>query len=429
MPVSPQTSNLLAKEKGTAVAAFLLVLLLAVLPFFLTVGPSDPRYLQTATAASNEVGGMSEEGGVVAGENGTPASLLSQAMTVQTQISLWVLPTSSVLGDMVSVVVSVSPSPPTDNDFFSNLTLMVYRPDGTVDLLGPFQSDLNGSQTVAYRPEMIGSYTVRATYSGQLFASLNATYLGAESPTVALTVNTNVSEQLPDDSTSPTASPTMILFGGGARWAAGNGTSALYVNWFDNYNAHYFSGYANWNTTWWPKADLEKMKENTVSELFRRGFVVECAGDVPQDISKYDLVIFEAWWAVEPKHSQLVREYLTNGGNVVVMQGVPSFFSVYCKDWWPYRFGGIDLSSLTDWFGSNTFANTGGSAHAFVEHPFGTELTTEDVLISGVGGSCYSVVRSSLSGDSHVVALWDDGLVFAFTHEYGKGRVYYQAVA
>jgi len=412
--VSPQTSNLFAKEKGTAVAAFLLVLLLAVLPFLLPAGPSGPSYLQTATAASNEISG---------------ASLLGQEITVQTQISLRVLPTSIALGDTVSFGVAVSPSPPTENDFLSNLTLLVCRPDGTVDLLGPFQSDPNGSQIVAYKPEMIGSYTVHSDYAGQLFMSLNATYLGAESPTVAFTVSTDGGEQLPDDSASPTASPTMILFGAGARWAAGNGTLALYVNWFDSYNAHYLTDSASWNTTWWLKEDLEKMKKNTVSELTRRGFKVECAGDVPEDISKYDLVVFEAWWAVEPRHSQLVREYLENGGNVAVLQGVPSFFSVYCKDWWPYRFGGIDLSPLMDWFGSSRFANTGGSAHVAVEHPFGTTLTTEEVLISGVGGSCYSVVRSSLSSDSRVVALWDDGLVFAFAHEYGKGRVYYQAVA
>jgi hypothetical protein len=228
---------------------------------------------------------------------------------------------------------------------------------------------------------------------------------------LTLTVNLNRDQRVPDDTTVSNASLTMLLFGGGARWAAGNGTSALYVNWFDNYNIHYFTDSAKWNTTWWPREDLEKMKQNTITELSCRDFNVECVGDIPPDISKYDLVIFEAWWAVEPRHSQLVREYLINGGNVVVLQGVPSYFSVYCKDWWPYRFGGLDLSSLMDWFGSNRFANTGGSAHTVVEHPFGTALKNEDVLISGVGGSCYSVVQSSLSRDCHVVALWDDGLV------------------
>lgn len=135
---------------------------------------------------------------------------------------------------------------------------------------------------------------------------------------LTLTVNLNRDQRVPDDTTVSNASLTMLLFGGGARWAAGNGTSALYVNWFDNYNIHYFTDSAKWNTTWWPREDLEKMKQNTITELSCRDFNVECVGDIPPDISKYDLVIFEAWWAVEPRHSQLVREYLINGGNVVV---------------------------------------------------------------------------------------------------------------
>ena len=255
--------------------------------------------------------------------------------------------------------------------------------------------------------------------------------VSSSAPTAQLTLyaNTNRGEPLPNETISTTVSPTMTLFGGGARWAAGNGTTALYVNWFDSYNAHYLSGWPNWNTTWWPKEDLEKMKKDTVSELSRRGFKVECVGDVPEDISKYNLVVFEAWWAVEPKHSQLVREYLGNGGNVVVMQGVPSFFSVYCKDWWPYRFGGTDLSSLQDWFGSSSFANTGGKASLAQDNPFGISLLSQDYFFYGESYSCYGLVPSSLSSDSHVIASWNDGIVFAFTHEYGKGRVYFQAVA
>ncbi len=422
MSVSPQMSNLLGKCKRVVSAAFLLVLLLAVLPFSLSVGTSDSGRLQRAAASA----ALSSPD---ASENGTGLYRPSQEVTVQNQITLEVHPDSVALGDNVSFVIVVSQSSRTENDPFSNLTLRVHRPDGTVDLLGSFQSGPNGSQTVTYEPVMIGSYDAFAIFDGQLFVSRNVTYLPAESPTVAFTVTASNVEQQLNNATSSTFSPTMILFGAGARWAAGNGTLALYVNWFDNYNAHYFTDGANWGSPWWPKEDLERMKKNTVKELTRRGFVIECAGDVPQEIGKYDLVIFEAWWAIEPKHNQLVREYMANGGNVVVLQGVPSYFSVYCKDWWPYRFGGIDLSPLMDWFGSSKFANTGGSAHVFVDHPFGTELGTEDVLISGVGGSCYSVVRSSLGSDSRVVALWDDGLVFAFTHEYGKGRVYYQAVA
>ena len=183
MPVSPQSSNLLGKYKRAVSAAFLLVLLLAVLPFSFSGVASSSTDIRTATAASNEVSVLKGEG------SGIQFSNLSQMGEVHTQISLQVLPSSVALGEAVSLVFSVSPSPPTENDFFSNLTLLVCCPDGTVDLLGPFQSDSNGSQTTTYIPQMIGGYSASAAFAGQLFVGLNETYLGAESPTVTFSVS------------------------------------------------------------------------------------------------------------------------------------------------------------------------------------------------------------------------------------------------
>jgi hypothetical protein len=245
---------------------------------------------------------------------------------------------------------------------------------------------------------------------------------------LTLTVETNRQGQPYPSLPTSTFSPSLTLVGAGARWAARNGTSALYVNWFDNFNAHYYTDGADWGP-WWAKADLEKMKSNMVEILELQGFTVECSAEVPENLSKYDLVIFEAWFAVEPKHNSLVRDYISHGGSVVVMQEVPCFFAAYCKDMWPYRVGGTDLSSLQDWFGSRHFANTGGKASLARDNPFGTSLLSQDYFFYGEGHSCYGLVPSSLSNDSRVIALWNDGTVFAFTHEYGEGRVYFQAVA
>ncbi len=164
-------------------AAFLLVLLLAVLPFPFSGGSSSSTDIQTATATSNEASVRNEE------SSGIQFSNFSQMGEVHTQISLQVLPNSVVLGDAVSLVLAVSPSRPTENDFLSNLTVLVYRPDGTVDLLGPFRSDPNGSQTLTYVPQMIGSYLAYAAFAGQIFVGLNRTYLSAESPTVTFSVS------------------------------------------------------------------------------------------------------------------------------------------------------------------------------------------------------------------------------------------------
>lgn len=218
--------------------------------------------------------------------------------------------------------------------------------------------------------------------------------------------------------------PSEQLLGSGAKWAAQNGTQALYIDWFDNYIAHHFTDGATWGP-YWGEDYLSAIKNGTVKTLEQQGFNVTCTGDVPNDLSNYSLVIFEAWFAVEPKHSQLVRSYLSNGGNVVIIGGAPCFFSTYCKDMWPYQTGGENLSSLQDWFGSSQFANSGGSANLAVNNPFGTSLQTQNQLYYIDAYGCYSL--TSVSNDSTVIARWSNGLVFAFTHEYGKGRVYYQS--
>ena len=116
-------------------------------------------------------------------------------------------------------------------------------------------------------------------------------------------------------------------------------------------------------------------------------------------------------------------DYLSNGGGVVMWDGVPCYFSAYCKDRWPYLVGGADLSSFQDWFGAQAFLNTNGNATLIVNNPFDTELRINETVYSGLGSE--KAVRM-LSEDSQVIAFWDSGSVFAFTHEYGEGRVYYQ---
>jgi hypothetical protein len=227
---------------------------------------------------------------------------------------------------------------------------------------------------------------------------------------------------------APQLTPSEQLLGSGAKWAAQNGTSALYIDWFDNYNAHHLTDGANWGPYW--GADyLSAIKNGTVLALEQQGFNVTCTGDVPNDLSNYNLVVFEAWFAVEPKDNQLVRNYLSNGGNVVIIGGVPCYFSTYCKDMWPYQTGGENLSSLQDWFGCSLFANSGGSANLTEDNPFGTSLLTQNQLYYVDAYSCYALDPMHMSSNSRVLARWSNGLVFAFTHEYGNGRVYYQATA
>ena len=128
---------------------------------------------------------------------------------------------------------------------------------------------------------------------------------------------------------------------------------------------------------------------------------------------------------MEPKHAELVRDYLTDGGNVVVIGGAPCYFATYCKDMWPYVTGGTNLTGISDWFGSRQFANSGGTAKLVIDKPFGTNLENGSTVYHIDAYGCYSL--TDLDSDAKILAQWADGLVYSFTYEFGKGRVFYQA--
>lgn len=227
-----------------------------------------------------------------------------------------------------------------------------------------------------------------------------------------------------ESSPSNDLAPSLALFAAGARWAAEDGNSVLYINWYDNYLAHHISDGIDWGP-WWREGQLGQIKNVMTKVLEQQGFIVTCVGDVPEDLSGYNLVIFEAWFAVEPKHGQVVRDYLNSGGNVIILSGVPCYFSTYCKDLWPYVTGGQNLSSIQDWFGSGAFVNSGGTANLVVDNPLGTSLEIQSTVYHIDAYGCYAL--ASMNEEAQVIACWKDGAVYAFTHEYGNGRIYYQA--
>ncbi|MBT0158517.1 hypothetical protein G4O51_00870 [Candidatus Bathyarchaeota archaeon A05DMB-2] len=253
--------------------------------------------------------------------------------------------------------------------------------------------------------------------------------VSSAAPAAELELIVNITRDIePTPAPSPPSNlaPSLTLFGAGARWAAGNGTSALYINWYDNYVAHHFSDGADWGP-YWRERQLGEIKNVTVDVLEQQGFAVTCVGDIPSDISGFDLVVFEAWFAIEPQHSQVVMNYLAGGGNVVIIGGAPCYFATYCKDMWPYVSGGENLSAISDWFGSAQFVNSGGTASLVVDKPFGTSLEARSTVYHIDAYGCYSL--AAMSENAQVIARWGNGTgsVYAFAYEYGNGRVYYQA--
>jgi hypothetical protein len=253
---------------------------------------------------------------------------------------------------------------------------------------------------------------------GNFLVTITASRKGTEAPTP-----------------EPSPSALLELLGSGARWAAGNGNKALVINWIDTYEAHHLTDGAEWGP--WPEEpEMQNWSQTLLETLQQEDFNVETAGDIPENLSNYDLVLLHSYWAVEPKHEPLLKDYVLNGGSLVILAGVPCCLNVECKDWWP---GG---STLPEWLGGGYYVNAGGDITIAVDNPFGTTLLAGDTILHTNSYSC-AAVNSPTSGQ--IIARWNTGytypndldegfnnnynqdLAFAFTNEFGQGRVYYQA--
>ncbi len=231
----------------------------------------------------------------------------------------------------------------------------------------------------------------------------------------------------PQTPTKSELQPSLELLSGGARWAAREGKSALYVNWLDNWNAHHLSGGADWE--WFSEASMQNWRSSITAALEQAGFEVTLSGDIPDDFNSYDLVVLFAYYAVEPQHEPLIRDYILNGGSLVVLAGTQQYLTVYSKSLStsPSYFGDFsdENTSMQEWFGCSGYVNTGGSASPAFDYPFETSLSVNDILFSGV--PTHAGVNS-LNENATAIAFWSSGDIFAFTYEYGDGRIYYQAI-
>jgi hypothetical protein len=244
--------------------------------------------------------------------------------------------------------------------------------------------------------------------------------------TISVGVNSNSPKLRASASEEATSvPPSLVLLGGGARWAAGNGTSALFVDWYDNWLAHHETDGVSWGP--WPtEKDMKNWTSSISYALNQSGLNVQLAGDIPDDLSGYDVIVIHAYWAVEPRHEPLIRDFIANGGGVILLSGVPEYVRCYCKDWWTYLCPTDNVSvNMQEWLGADYYVNTGGYANVTVDNPFGTALLNGSTVIEGAGGSSASMICPH--NDTQAVALWADGCLFAYTHGYGQGRVYYQA--
>ena len=238
----------------------------------------------------------------------------------------------------------------------------------------------------------------------------------------------------PNPLNPPYIPPSMTLLAAGAQWAANGGNQTLFIDWEDNYLIHANSDGINWGP--WPsETDMMNWTDSIYYMLTQEGLNVTLAGDIPADLSGYNLLVIQAYWACKPALLQEVANFIANGGGVVLLSGVPELFRTNCTSMWTYDLQTDPMSvneSLYFACDGNYF-NTGGYANVTVNNPFGTSLMSGDTLYESAGYSNAGIMNPE--NGAEVIAEWNPALyglgnyqpAFAYTYTYGLGRVYYQA--
>jgi len=115
------------------------------------------------------------------------ANAHTPAWTISTYAYLSVNPNPVGVGQTVSVNFWLDKVPPTAmqqyGDRWHNMTVVVTKPDGTTETLGPFSSDDTGGAYTTYSPTQLGNYTFVFNFGGQTAANVNPSPLtGTQNP-------------------------------------------------------------------------------------------------------------------------------------------------------------------------------------------------------------------------------------------------------
>jgi hypothetical protein len=90
-------------------------------------------------------------------------------------------------------------------------------------------------------------------------------------------------------SAQPTASTSEALLGAGAKCAANGGSRALYVDSYDIWTMHGGTDGVSWS--WWSLSVMQTERSSIYCSLSEAGLNVTMAGDIPKDLSGYDVVV------------------------------------------------------------------------------------------------------------------------------------------
>lgn len=109
--------------------------------------------------------------------NANAQTLAPGKISIPTYAYLIVSPDPTGVGQTVNVGFYLDKTPPTAYEYYGdrwqNMTVVVTKPDGTTETLGPFTSDATGGTFTNYTPEQVGNYTFVFYFAGQIIAGNN----------------------------------------------------------------------------------------------------------------------------------------------------------------------------------------------------------------------------------------------------------------
>ena len=141
-------------------------------------------------------------------------SVFAPPINIPTYAYINVAPNPAGLGQTVTVGFWLQVPPPTAQaqfgDRWAGFKVVVTKPDGTTETLGPFTSDDTGGTSTFYTPNQLGNYTFTFSFPGQVLAGnnlapgtasnpfINDTYLPSSASTT-LTVQQNSVPPIPEN--------------------------------------------------------------------------------------------------------------------------------------------------------------------------------------------------------------------------------------
>ena len=98
-------------------------------------------------------------------------------MSIPTYAFLNVSPNPIGVGQTATINFFLNLVPPTAyyyyGDRWHDMTILVTKPDGTTQTLGPFSSDATGGSFATFTPDQVGNYTIVFSFPGQIITGEN----------------------------------------------------------------------------------------------------------------------------------------------------------------------------------------------------------------------------------------------------------------